>query len=95
MSAKVGALSFDTPQPGEMAMDKPYRCPHFAPHLPPFGMLDGHLSEATAQIIDQEVRDMVGEALDRTRGLLKEHKPSVEKVGIGEACSMNTSLHFR
>ena len=61
MSAKIGTLSFDTPAPGEMAMDKPY-------------------SEATAQIIDEEVRDMVREALNRTRQLLTTHKPNVEKV---------------
>lgn len=61
MSEKVGPLSFDTAQPGEMAFDKPY-------------------SESTAQLIDQEVRDMVNNALNRTRALLREKKELIEKV---------------
>ncbi|KAI1718719.1 peptidase family m41 domain-containing protein [Ditylenchus destructor] len=63
MSEKVGALSFQTPDPGEspLGYEKPY-------------------SEATAQIIDQEVRDMVAKALDRTRKLLKEKKEQIEMV---------------
>lgn len=61
MSEKVGPLSFDTAQPGDMAFDKPY-------------------SESTAQLIDQEVRDMVGNALNRTRTLLREKKELIEKV---------------
>lgn len=61
MSEKVGPLSFDTAQPGEMTFDKPY-------------------SESTAQLIDQEVRDMVNNALKRTRALLREKKELIEKV---------------
>lgn len=57
----MGPLSFDTAQPGEMAIDKPY-------------------SESTAQLIDQEVRDMVQTALVRTRKLLSEKKEQIEKV---------------
>jgi AFG3 family protein len=61
MSEKIGPLSFDTPQPGELAMDKPY-------------------SEATAQLIDQEVRDLVSSALRRTRDLLMSKVDLIEKV---------------
>lgn len=63
MSEKVGPLSFDTAQPGEMVFDKPY-------------------SESTAQLIDQEVRDMVNNALIRTRNLLTEKREQIEKVYI-------------
>lgn len=63
MSEKVGPLSFDTAQPGDMAFDKPY-------------------SEFTAQLIDQEVRDMVHNALLRTRKLLTEKREQIEKVSF-------------
>jgi AFG3 family protein len=61
MSEKVGNLSFDLPQPGEMVIDKPY-------------------SEETAQLIDNEVRNLVKTAYERTLVLLTEHKQDVEKV---------------
>ncbi|KAI6232980.1 AFG3-like protein 2 [Aphelenchoides fujianensis] len=61
MSEKVGPLSFDTPQPGEMTFDKPY-------------------SEATSQIIDEEVRDMVRGALTHTQKLLESKRESIDKV---------------
>lgn len=61
MSKKVGPLSFDTAQPGEMSFDKPY-------------------SEHTSQLIDQEVRDMVNEAYERTLNLLSEKRDCIEKV---------------
>lgn len=61
MSAKVGPLSFETAQPGEMAFDKPY-------------------SEATAQLIDQEVRELVNHSLTRTRELLLSKQTEIEKV---------------
>ncbi len=61
MSEKVGPVSFDTPQPGELALDKPY-------------------SESTAQLIDSEVRDMIGNALTQTRELLTSKKAEIEKV---------------
>lgn len=63
MSEKVGNLSFDTPQPGEMVLDKPY-------------------SEQTAQMIDDEVRDLIKTAFDQTMKLLIEHKDDIEKVII-------------
>uniref|UniRef100_A0A915CVI1 Peptidase M41 domain-containing protein n=1 Tax=Ditylenchus dipsaci TaxID=166011 RepID=A0A915CVI1_9BILA len=37
-------------------------------------------SEATAQLIDQEVQSIVAKALARTRDLLKEKKEQIEKV---------------
>lgn len=65
MSEKVGNLSFDMPDKGELVIDKPY-------------------SEETAQIIDQEVRDLVNRAYSRTIELLTQHKNNVEKVLISE-----------
>lgn len=61
MSKKVGQLSFQMPQQGEMVFDKPY-------------------SEETAQMIDQEVRDIVNTVYERTTELLIKHKADVEKV---------------
>lgn len=63
MSSKVGQLSFQMPQQGEMVFDKPY-------------------SEETAQIIDQEVREMVKSVHERTTDLLTKHKADVEKVAL-------------
>lgn len=61
MNAKVGNVSFDMPQPGEMVLEKPY-------------------SEETAQLIDNEVRILIGQAYKSTHELLSLHKEKVLKV---------------
>ncbi|KFD61592.1 hypothetical protein M514_04173 [Trichuris suis] len=61
MSEKVGPLSFQTPEAGDVVIDKPY-------------------SEQTAQLIDQEVRTIVSNALQFTRKMVEEHREGVEKV---------------
>merc|ERR1711973_841156 len=48
MNEKVGNVSFQEPQPGEMVFDKPF-------------------SEATAQLVDEEAKKLIGSAMDRTR----------------------------
>lgn len=62
-SPRVGNLSFDLPQQGEMTMSKPY-------------------SEQTAQVIDEEVRDLVAKAYVRTIKLVETHKTQIESVSI-------------
>ncbi|KAG6443578.1 hypothetical protein O3G_MSEX002912 [Manduca sexta] len=61
MNAKVGNVSFEMPQPGEMVIDKPY-------------------SEKTAELIDSEVRDLIGNAHKQTTDLLTQHKENIIKV---------------
>lgn len=48
-------------------------------------VLEKPYSEATARLIDTEVRALISEAYQRTQQLLKEKKLDVEKV---RACSM-------
>lgn len=61
MNTKVGNVSFEMPQPGEMVVDKPY-------------------SEKTAELIDSEVRVLIGEAHKQTTELLIKHKENIAKV---------------
>ncbi|XP_018369657.1 PREDICTED: AFG3-like protein 2 isoform X2 [Trachymyrmex cornetzi] len=61
MNEKIGNVSFEMPNAGEMVFDKPY-------------------SEHTAQLIDNEVRDLIEKAHKRTLALLTEHKEDVIKI---------------
>lgn len=44
-------------------------------------VLEKPYSEATARLIDNEVRTLISEAYQRTQQLLTEKKAEVEKVG--------------
>merc|ERR1719195_1013169 len=63
MNEKVGNVSFQEPQPGEMVFDKPF-------------------SEATAQLVDEEAKKLIGSAMGRTLALLTKHKDDVERVAL-------------
>ncbi|XP_038070042.1 AFG3-like protein 2 [Patiria miniata] len=45
-------------------------------------VLEKPYSEATAKMIDEEVRKLIGSAYDRTMDLLTKHKENVEKVAL-------------
>ncbi|CAH8871165.1 unnamed protein product [Trichobilharzia szidati] len=62
-SSKVGLLSFDLPQQGDMVLTKPY-------------------SEHTAQIIDEEVRQLVQSAYERTLAILRDKRKLVEELAL-------------
>lgn len=53
-------------------------------------VLEKPYSEATARLIDTEVRNLISMAYERTTQLLNEKKPEVEKVRHGWRLSSRT-----
>lgn len=49
-------------------------------------VLEKPYSEATARLIDTEVRVLVSEAFQRTQQLLEQKRPEVEKVAASSGC---------
>ena len=62
MDPKVGQLSYDMPQQGEM-IEKPY-------------------SEATAEIVDEQARNLVDDAYKMAKEVITKHKEDLAKVGV-------------
>uniref|UniRef100_A0A8C6D2Y5 AAA+ ATPase domain-containing protein n=1 Tax=Moschus moschiferus TaxID=68415 RepID=A0A8C6D2Y5_MOSMO len=67
MSEKLGQVSFDLPRPGEALVEE--------------ALVEKPFSEATAQLIDEEVRRLIGSAYARTLDLLTHCREQVDKVG--------------
>ena len=56
--------------------------------------LDKPYSEATAQLIDEEARDLIRLAYERTHKLLIKHKADVEKVDYMISCYILSCAYF-
>lgn len=57
-------------------------------------VLEKPYSEATACLIDTEVRVLISEAYQRTQQLLNQKRPEVEKVTACSVCVLQATQHF-